>query len=391
MRRCVAGEADPEVRAAVLTGTGDRAFCAGMDLRAFASGGFDLDDDENTDAYVRLLRGRIEIPVIGAANGTAVAGGLELLLGCDLIVVAAGAKLGVPEVQRGLVAAGGGVFIANRVPLSIALELTLTGEPIDAERAAAIGLANAVVPADEVLGRRARLRGSHRRQRPARRARHEGAGPPRRRRSRRRVDAGSRELQPTIFGERGRHRRGACVRGEARPGVARSMTMRAAVCREYGLPEVVTVETVDAPEPAPGQVRVDVDAAAVNFPDVLLVAGEYQIKVPPPFVPGSEFAGVVAELGGGVDDLAVGDRVFGSAMIGAFAEQIVAPTGSLTRVPDGVDVRHRGRVRRRAPHRVQRVALGGDRRRGRRGDRARRRRWRGVGDGAARHRARRAA
>jgi enoyl-CoA hydratase len=145
------GESDPEVRAVVLTGTGDRAFCAGMDLRAFASGGFDLDDDENTDAYVRLLRGRIQIPVIGAANGTAVAGGLELLLGCDLIVVAAGAKLGVPEVRRGLVAAGGGVFIANRVPLSIALELTLTGDPIDAERAAAIGLANAVVPADEVL------------------------------------------------------------------------------------------------------------------------------------------------------------------------------------------------------------------------------------------------
>jgi enoyl-CoA hydratase len=145
------GESDPEVRAVVLTGTGDRAFCAGMDLRAFASGGFDLDDDENTDAYVRLLRGRIQIPVIGAANGTAVAGGLELLLGCDLIVVAAGAKLGVPEVRRGLVAAGGGVFIANRVPLSIALELLLTGDPIDAARAGAIGLANAVVPADEVL------------------------------------------------------------------------------------------------------------------------------------------------------------------------------------------------------------------------------------------------
>lgn len=113
--------------------------------------------------------------------------------------------------------------------------------------------------------------------------------------------------------------------------------MRAASCRAYGAPEVVTVEIVDAPQPGPREVLVDVDAAAVNFPDVLLVAGEYQIKVPPPFVPGSEFAGVVAALGADVDGIAVGDRVFGSAMIGAFAEQIAAPAGSLTWVPDGVD------------------------------------------------------
>lgn len=144
-------ETDPDLRAVVLTGTGDRAFCAGMDLRAFADGGFALDEGPDTDAFARHLRGRIEVPVIGAANATAVAGGLELLLGCDLIVVAEGAELGIPEVKRGLFAAGGGVFIASRVPLSLALELTLTGEPIDASRAAAIGLANAVVPADRVL------------------------------------------------------------------------------------------------------------------------------------------------------------------------------------------------------------------------------------------------
>ena len=115
------------------------------------------------------------------------------------------------------------------------------------------------------------------------------------------------------------------------------MTMRAARCSAYGAPEVVAVETVDAPAMAPGHVRVDVEAAAVNFPDVLLVAGEYQIKVPPPFVPGSEFAGRVSEVDAGVDTLSVGDRVFGSAMVGAFAEQIVAPASSLTRVPDGID------------------------------------------------------
>ncbi len=72
--------------------------------------------------------------------------------------------------------------------------------------------------------------------------------------------------------------------------------MRAAVCPAYGPPEVVRVEDRPAPMPEPGQALVRVEAAAVNFPDVLLVANEYQISVPPPFVPGSEFAGVVDEV-----------------------------------------------------------------------------------------------
>jgi NADPH2:quinone reductase len=113
--------------------------------------------------------------------------------------------------------------------------------------------------------------------------------------------------------------------------------MRAAMCRAYGAPEVVTVEDVDAPVVGPGQVRVAVDAAAVNFPDVLIVAGEYQVQVPPPFVPGSEFAGTVAEVDDGVEGFVVGDRVFGSAIAGAFAEEIAVPASTVTRVPDGVD------------------------------------------------------
>jgi NADPH2:quinone reductase len=115
------------------------------------------------------------------------------------------------------------------------------------------------------------------------------------------------------------------------------VSMRAAICRAYGPPETVTVETVDRPAVGPGQVRAVVDAAAVNFPDVLLVAGEYQVKLPPPFVPGSEFAGVVAEVGDAVGAFSVGDRVFGSTIAGAFAEEIVAPAATLTTVPDGVD------------------------------------------------------
>jgi NADPH2:quinone reductase len=84
---------------------------------------------------------------------------------------------------------------------------------------------------------------------------------------------------------------------------------------------------------------VKVGAAAVNFPDVLLIANEYQISVPPPFVPGSEFAGVVVETGDGADGFTVGDRVTGTGLNGAFAEEVVVPATALAPIPDGVDER----------------------------------------------------
>ena len=115
--------------------------------------------------------------------------------------------------------------------------------------------------------------------------------------------------------------------------------MRAAVCRAYGPPEVVEVDELPAPDLGSGQVRVRVHAAAVNFPDVLIVANRYQITVAPPFVPGSEFAGTVAEVGDGVTGLAAGDRVFGTALVGAFAEQVVVGAATLTSTPAGVDDR----------------------------------------------------
>src|SRR6476619_5701746 len=107
------------------------------------------------------------------------------------------------------------------------------------------------------------------------------------------------------------------------------------MCRSYGPPEVVSVEDIPAPELGPGQVRVAIGAAAVNFPDVLIVANQYQVSVPPPFAPGSEYAGVVTELADGVTELAVGDRVFGSAIVGAFAEETAGNASSLTRIPSG--------------------------------------------------------
>ena len=113
--------------------------------------------------------------------------------------------------------------------------------------------------------------------------------------------------------------------------------MRAAVCRSYGAPEVVVVDEFPAPDCGAGQVRVRVHAAAVNFPDVLVIADEYQMTAPLPFVPGSEFAGVVAEVAEDVEAVAVGDRVFGSVFVGAFADEVVVGAANVTRIPTGVE------------------------------------------------------
>jgi enoyl-CoA hydratase len=142
-------EADEGVRAVLLTGAGDRAFCAGMDLKAFAAG---RRGAEGEGPGLEVLTRRVyPKPVIAAVNGTAVAGGFELMLACDLAVAAEHAKFGIPEVKRGLVAAGGGTRLPQRIPIAVALELGLTGNLIDAERALALGLVNRVVPAERVL------------------------------------------------------------------------------------------------------------------------------------------------------------------------------------------------------------------------------------------------
>lgn len=112
--------------------------------------------------------------------------------------------------------------------------------------------------------------------------------------------------------------------------------MRAVVCKQYGPPEDLVIEEVAEPTPGPGQVLVRVRAAAVNFPDVLLIDGKYQLKIPVPFTPGSELAGDVLAVGDGVG-LAVGDRVLGTSFVGAFAEQAVVPAETLTPIPDTVD------------------------------------------------------
>lgn len=112
--------------------------------------------------------------------------------------------------------------------------------------------------------------------------------------------------------------------------------MRAVVCHSYGTPEDLVVDDVPDPVPGPGQLVVKVHAAAVNFPDVLLIAGKYQIKIPVPFTPGSELAGEVVALGEGAP-FELGQRVFASTPTGAFAELARLDSRAVSAIPDGVD------------------------------------------------------
>jgi NADPH2:quinone reductase len=115
--------------------------------------------------------------------------------------------------------------------------------------------------------------------------------------------------------------------------------MRAALCSTYGGPEVIAVSDIDPPSLGAGEARVRVHVGAINFPDLLVIANTYQTSAPLPFVTGSEFAGVVSEVGDGVTGLGIGQRVFGSCFIGAFADEVVVGAGALTPIPDGVDDR----------------------------------------------------
>ena len=113
--------------------------------------------------------------------------------------------------------------------------------------------------------------------------------------------------------------------------------MRAVVCNELGAPSLLRVEERPDPEPRPGEVVVDVEAAGVNYVDALFVAGQYQIKPAVPFVPGTESAGTISRVGDGVEGLAVGQRVLVSAGLGGFASRVAAAASSVTVLPDVLD------------------------------------------------------
>jgi enoyl-CoA hydratase len=141
-------ETDDDVWVVVLTAAGDKAFSAGMDLKAFAQG----EVPATEKGFGGLTRRDFPKPLIAAANGSAFAGGLELLISCDMVVSAEHAKFGIPESSRGLVAGAGGLIrLPKRVPLAVAYEMALSAEPIDAQRAYQLGIVNHVVPSDQVL------------------------------------------------------------------------------------------------------------------------------------------------------------------------------------------------------------------------------------------------
>jgi enoyl-CoA hydratase len=144
-------EADPAVWAVVLTGAGGKAFSSGADLKEVAAGRLETlwTPDSGFAGFVRAVRAK---PWIAAVNGLALAGGFEIALACDMIVASEDAAFGLPEVTRGMIAAAGGLYrLPRALPRAIALELIATGERLTAERAAALGLINRVVPKERTL------------------------------------------------------------------------------------------------------------------------------------------------------------------------------------------------------------------------------------------------
>ncbi|MEV7065211.1 crotonase/enoyl-CoA hydratase family protein [Streptomyces collinus] len=147
-------EADPALRVGVLTGEGG-TFSAGMDLKAALRG---ESPDVEGRGFGGLTESRPDKPLIAAVEGFAMGGGFELALACDLIVAAEDARFGLPEVKRGLIAAGGGVIrLPERIPHHLAMEFLLTGEPVDGRRAGELGLANRVTGQGQAVAEALRL------------------------------------------------------------------------------------------------------------------------------------------------------------------------------------------------------------------------------------------
>jgi enoyl-CoA hydratase len=143
-------EGDPDTWVGIVTGEGP-VFSAGADLKAIAAGQAD-DLQTERGGFGGITARRREKPLIAAVDGPALAGGCEIVLACDLVVASRAARFGIPEVKRSLVAAAGGLFrLPRALPPAVAMELALTGDPIDAERAHAFGMVNQLVEPGQAL------------------------------------------------------------------------------------------------------------------------------------------------------------------------------------------------------------------------------------------------
>jgi enoyl-CoA hydratase len=145
-------ESDDDLFIGILTGNGP-AFCAGADLKAFtAAAPGEMPSMTKRGHFAGFINRDRTKPVIAAVNGPAVAGGFEIVLACDLVVATTTATFGLPEAKRSLVAFAGGVFRSPRaLPLNVAMEIALTGEPIDVQRAYSLGFVNRVVDPSDLL------------------------------------------------------------------------------------------------------------------------------------------------------------------------------------------------------------------------------------------------
>src|SRR5215207_7120754 len=141
-------DGEDDLRIGIVTGAGG-TFCAGMDLKAFVAGERPWVGDRG---FAGITQRAARKPLIAAVEGYALAGGFEVALSCDLIVAARDARFGIPEVKRGLVAGAGGLIrLPKRIPYHLAMELALTGEPVDAPRAMDLGIVNRLAEPGEAL------------------------------------------------------------------------------------------------------------------------------------------------------------------------------------------------------------------------------------------------
>lgn len=153
-----AGDEDPQIRAIVITGSGDQAFSAGADLKAIMRGESILEPGREDWSFGGFVNHFTSKPTIAAVNGNALGGGTELALACDLVVAVETASFGLPEVKRGLLAGAAGVFrLVEQLPHRVAMRLILSGEPMPATEALRWGLINEVVPAGQSLDGALRL------------------------------------------------------------------------------------------------------------------------------------------------------------------------------------------------------------------------------------------